>query len=94
MKNRRLRKKRNLWFERLMALTATVNLGFVLFNITYVGWRDFYLRNLPQIQEIYDPIKGIEPHRETEKYLRSVEDLQQQIRISGIDSAESTERLK
>jgi hypothetical protein len=94
MNNRKLTKKRNLWFERLMALTATVNLGLVLFNLTYVGWRDFYLRNLPQIQEIYDPIKGIEPHRETENYLRTVEELEQQIRETGLKSAQSASKLE
>lgn len=94
MINRKLTKKRNLWFEKLMALTATVNLGLVLFNLTYIGWRDFYLRNLPQIQEIYDPIKGIEPHRETEKYLRTVEELEQQIGKTGLNSPQSAGKLE
>lgn len=94
MKNTKLTKKRNLWFEKLMALTATVNLGLVLFNLTYVDWRDFYLRNLPQIQEIYDPIKGIEPHRETEKYLITVEELEQQITATGIESVRSAAKLE
>ena len=93
MNNKKLRKKRNIWFERLMALTATVNLGLVLFNITYVGWRDFYLRKVPQIQEIYDPIKGIEPHRETENYLRKVEEFERQVSVTGIESVKSTEKL-
>ncbi|MGB3651061.1 MAG: hypothetical protein WBA41_07600 [Rivularia sp. (in: cyanobacteria)] len=87
-------KKRNLWFERLMAFTATVNLGLVLFNLTYIGWRDFYLRNLPQIQKIYDPIKGIEPHRETENYLRTVEELEQQIRETGLNSPLSANKIE
>ena len=65
MKNIKYFKQRNLWFERIMAITATVNLGLVLFNLSYVPWRDFYLRKLPQIIQIYDPIKGIEPHRDT-----------------------------
>ncbi|WP_414619146.1 hypothetical protein [Calothrix sp. CCY 0018] len=94
MEKTKIIKKRNLWFERVMALMATVNLGLVLFNLTYVGWRDFYLRNLPQIQEIYDPIKGIEPHRETENYLRTVEKLEQQISVTGIKSVKSAAKLK
>ena len=93
MNNKKLAKKRYLWFKRLMALTATVNLGLVLFNLTYVGWRDFYLRNLSQIQEIYDPIKGIEPHRETENYLRKVEEFERQVSVIGIESVKSTEKL-
>ncbi len=94
MKNRKLLNKRNLWFERLMALTATVNLGLVLFNLSYIGWRDFYLRNLPFIQVRYDPIKGIEPHRETESYLKSVEKLEEQIRTKGLKSLESDIQLQ
>ncbi|MDY6901566.1 MAG: hypothetical protein SWZ49_26325 [Cyanobacteriota bacterium] len=94
MINRKLKSKKNLWFERLIALTATANLALVLFNLTYVGWRDFYLRNLPQIQEMYDPIKGIEPHRETQNYLRTVEEFENQISESGIDSTASINKLE
>ncbi|MGB3637453.1 MAG: hypothetical protein WBA39_07740 [Rivularia sp. (in: cyanobacteria)] len=94
MKNIKITKKRNLWFERLMGLTATVNLGLVLFNLTYVGWRDFYLRNLPQIQKIYDPIKGIEPHRETENYLRTVEEFERQIGETELKSAMAASKLE
>lgn len=36
--------KRNLWFERIMALLALANFGLVLTNLTYVPFRDFYLR--------------------------------------------------
>ncbi|NJM17411.1 MAG: Hsp33 family molecular chaperone HslO [Richelia sp. SL_2_1] len=94
MKNQKNVNKRNLWFERFMALTATLNLGLVLFNLTYIELRDFYLRNLPQIQTIYDPIKGIEPHRETENYLKTVEELEQQIAQTGLTSALSTSKLE
>ncbi|MEM6402537.1 MAG: hypothetical protein AAF757_20290 [Cyanobacteria bacterium P01_D01_bin.116] len=94
MKDRKLTKKRNLWFERLIAITATVNLGLVLFDLTYVGWRDFYLRNLPQTTEIYDAIKGIEPHRETQNYLKTVEEFEQQIIESGVNSTASAKKLQ
>ena len=93
MKNRKLAKKRNLWFERLMAVTATVNLGLVLFNMTYIEWRDFYLRNLPELQKIYDPIKGIEPHRETENYLKKLAELEQQISETGLKSPLSGQKI-
>lgn len=94
MKKKKLTKTRNLWFERLIALTATINLGLVLFNMTYIEWRDFYLRNLPQIQKIYDPIKGIEPHRDTENYLKNLEELEQQISETGLKSALSESKLE
>lgn len=94
MTNRRLKKKKNIWFEGLIALTATVNLALVIFNSTYVGWRDFYLRNLPQVQEIYDPIKGIEPHRETQYYLKTVEEFENQVIESGLDSKITANKLE
>ncbi len=81
------------WFERLMAIAATVNLGLVLFNLSYVSWRDFYIRNLPQLTRLYDPIKGIEPHRDTENYLKAVNELQIQINQTGIQSTQTTAKL-
>ncbi|MGM3307228.1 hypothetical protein ACSQ6I_14860 [Anabaena sp. WFMT] len=80
------RKQHNLWFERLMAITATVNLGLVLFDLSYVPWRDFYFRRVPQITQIYDPIKGIETHRDTKKYLETVAALEEQVSQTGLNS--------
>ncbi|MEH1869915.1 hypothetical protein [Nostoc sp.] len=93
MKNIKSSKQGNLWFERIMAITATVNLGLVLFNLSYVPWRDFYLRKLPQIIQIYDPIKGIEPHRDTKSYLETVDALEQQVRETGLESSQVNSRL-
>ena len=93
MKNIKYSKQRNLWFERIMAITATVNLGLVLFNLSYVPWRDFYLRKLPQIIQIYDPIKGIEPHRDTKSYLETVDALEEQVNQTGLESSQVNSRL-
>ena len=86
-------RRKNLWFERLMAIAALTNLGFVAFDLSYVPWRDFWFRNLPQLTQVYDRVKGIEPHRETEAYLESVNALEQELQQSptslsqrGIDS--------
>ncbi|MFN5239928.1 MAG: hypothetical protein ACK5CG_05270, partial [Aphanizomenon sp.] len=68
--------QKNLWFERVMAITATINLVLVFFDLSYVPWRDFYFRRVPVITQLYDPIKGIEPHRDTKKYLESVAELE------------------
>ena len=81
--------RRNLWFERVMALLAVVNLGLVLFDLTYVPLRDFYLREFRSLTRIYDPIKGIEPHRETQQYLETVEKLKVQLQqTEGLQSPE------
>ncbi|WP_414580716.1 hypothetical protein [Scytonema sp. PCC 10023] len=86
--------QRNLWFERLMAILASVNLGLVLFDLSYVPWRDFYIRNLPQMTRIYDPIKGIEAHRETENYLATVDALTEQVSQTGLRSPQVATELE
>lgn len=86
MNNAKLTKQRNLWFERLMAIIATANLGLVLFNLSYIYERDFYLRYFPKIPQVYDQFKGIEPHRETEYYLATVETLKQKVSQTGLQS--------
>ncbi|MEH2418463.1 hypothetical protein [Nostoc sp.] len=93
MKDIKSSKQRNLWFERFMAITATVNLGLVLFDLSYVPWRDFYLRKLPQIIKIYDPIKGIEAHRDTKSYLETVDALEEQVNQTGLQSSQVNSRL-
>jgi hypothetical protein len=93
MTKRKLGKRQNLTFERLMAIIATVNLSLVLFDLSYVPWRDFYLRNLPQITKIYDPVKGIEDHRETRNYLDTVDALMEQVSQTGLTSPEAQTKL-
>ena len=97
--------RRNLWFERVMAILALVNLILVLFDLSYVPLRDFWLQGkikvlgftvgsiqvpaftlkipLPPIAKWYDPIKGIEPYRDTQQYLQRVNALERQIRETG-----------
>ncbi len=86
--------RRNLWFERLMAITATVNLCACLFDLSYIPSRDFYWRKLPEITKVYDRIKGIEPHRETESYLASVRLLEEQVSQTGLQSRDSATQLE
>lgn len=119
---RRDSRRRNLWFERIMATIASANLCLVMFDLTYVSWRNFWLQgNIPvpftQFQVkvplpemdcadrsvsskqaprtlrqsvitcVYDPIKGIQPHRETQNYLNTVQKLERQINQKGLDTA-------
>jgi hypothetical protein len=109
---------RNLWLERSMALLASLNLGLVLFDLTYVPWRNFWLQGkipiplteqaiqipmvmldcpdasqeglnrerytrTPAVACLYDPIKGIEPHRDTSQYLRDVQALEALLATRG-----------
>jgi len=68
-----------------MAIIAAANLALVIFDLSYIPWRDFYLKNVPIITQKYDPIKYIEPHRDTQKYLTTVDELQAEI-PSGFES--------
>ncbi len=90
-----------LWFERLMALIAFTNFILVLFDYTYVSWRDIYVRGIPVpfsdsyidlfpewLYQNYDRLKGIEPHRDTERYLDTVAALEEQVAQTGLDSEE------
>ena len=80
-------------WDRFVALWATLNLLWVAFDLTYVPLRTFWLqRNLhpipsvplviplhfvPDITPWVDPVKGIEPHRETQAYLNTFQELDQ-----------------
>jgi hypothetical protein len=97
---------RNVWYERVMALIAVANLGLIVFDLSYVPWRNFWLQRtlqvgelriplpLPNITPIYDPIKGIEPHRETDRYLKTLVTFENELQQYGIDSTQVRDRLQ
>ena len=60
------------WF---MVWVAIVNLGLILFDFTYLTFRPFYLRYLPVVTGIYDPVLGIGPHPMTEAIVREETEL-------------------
>ena len=86
------------WFEKVMAVLAAANLGLVLFDLSYIPYRDWYVRcfyirevclRVPQgFHKTYDRLKGIEPHRDTVKYLDTVDELKAQVARTGLDSPE------
>lgn len=83
---------RYLWWQKLIALIALINLALVLYNLSYLPLRDVYLRYTPLLVKAYDPVKGIEPHPDTEEYLQTVTRTKQEIAQKGLE-ADSTERL-
>ena len=76
-----------------MALAALANFSLVLFNISYIPFRDFYLNRLPQITELYDPVKGIEPYRDTQQYLDTVDQIEKLLAESGPEGAKLQQLL-
>ena len=79
LKSRYRRIKRNmtrgLAWDIFMVYLAVINLGLILFDMTYLWLRPTYFRYLPVVTRIYDPVKGIEPHPLTEAWLVASTDL-------------------
>ncbi len=68
-----------------MAVAALINLGLVLFDLSYIRFRDSYLQVLPETTVWYgERFKGIEPERTTVGYLALVDALEQEIRTQGL----------
>jgi len=82
-------------WDRFVALWASLNLLLVVFDITYVPLRNFWLQRhlylfpglplaipltvLPDITPLYDPVKGIEPHRDTEQFRQAWQELDREL---------------
>ena len=82
-----VKKNQNIpWFEQLMAMVATLNYGLVLFDLSYTDVRDYYFKYIPVLTQVYDPIKGIQPHQNTEKYLDTIEQLKSAVVETSLNS--------
>ncbi|KST65950.1 hypothetical protein BC008_23455 [Mastigocoleus testarum BC008] len=82
------------WWNKLVAIIALINLLLVLFNLSYLPLRDVYLRNSPFLVSFYDPVKSIEPHPYTERYIHTVDLLEQQIPKIETEAALKTKLLE
>ncbi|MEO0969957.1 MAG: hypothetical protein AAFX80_16910 [Cyanobacteria bacterium J06639_18] len=82
------------WWNKLVAIVALINLLLVLFNLSYIPLRDVYLRNSPFLVSFYDPVKSIEPHPYTERYIHTVDLLEQQIPEIEAEAALTTKLLE
>jgi len=83
-------RRQQLW-DRFVAVWGALSLVWVAFDLSYVPLRTFWLQRnlhpipsvplvvplpfLPDVTPWLDPIKGIEPHRETSTYLRQFQAL-------------------
>jgi len=91
-----------LRWDRFLALIATANLAWVVFDVTYVPLRTFWQQRtlyplpsvnlalplpwLPDITPLYDRVKGVEPHRDTAAYIANFRQLEQVAEAQGIHS--------
>lgn len=86
-KRRPLVRTTALWFERLVAIIALINLILVLFDISYIRFRDLYFQLFPQFTVWYgETFKGIEPERTTVNYLETIDLLEEQVAQTGLQS--------
>jgi hypothetical protein len=84
------RRNKGLWFRRLMAIIALINLMLVTFDVSYIRFRDVYLRLAPEFTIWYgETFKGIEPERTTTRYLETVDLLEEQVAQTGLDSIQA-----
>jgi hypothetical protein len=86
--------RKHLWFERAMATIVAISSILSIFDLTYIPARDFYFRNLPIVVQTYDRFKGIEPHRETVRYLNAVEQLRSTVKQTGLASSQTQSWLQ
>jgi hypothetical protein len=77
------------WFKRTIALLAVLNLALIFFDLTYLQVRSLYLQIIPGLVQLYDPVKGVHLHPETQRYLDHVAALELQIAQTGIASPET-----
>lgn len=77
-----------------MVAIATANLLLVVFDLSYIRFRDIYFKTLPGPTTWYgETFKGIEEHRVTAAYLREVDTLQETLENEGLDSPTANRQL-
>ena len=92
-------------WDQSVALIAAANLAWIIFDISYIPLRNFWLhRNLyplpsvplvvplpwlPDLTPLYDPIKGVEPHRDTGAYINHFRRLQRTVATRGVHSPQA-----
>ena len=77
-----------------MVAIATANLLLVLVDLSYIRFRDLYLKLLPVPTTLYgQTFKGIEEHRVTAAYLAEVDALKDTLESEGLDSGLAKQQL-
>ncbi len=85
-----------LVWDVIMVYVATVNVGLILFDLTYLNMRPFYFRYVPALVRLYDPVKGIQPNPVTEAIMEHAAAVEALL-AAGDDGAalrENLERLR
>lgn len=82
---------KTLW-DLFMILIAVVNLTLILFDLTYLSMRPFYIEHFTEIVLKYDEVKGIEPHRQTQQIIADTRRFEKA--LEDDPDSEITEKLR
>jgi hypothetical protein len=72
-----------MMWDLFMVYLAFVNLGLIVFDLSYLWLRPLYFRHMPTLTRIYDPVKGIGPHPLTDSYLDAAQTLDDLVRAGA-----------
>ena len=76
-----------------MAILVLANFGLVVFDLSYIPFRDLYFRYLPEFTRWYGKsFRGLEDERSTTAYLQTIdklEKLEEQVGLLGLSSPEA-----
>ena len=74
---------RGVVWDLFMVYLALLNLGLIIFDLSYLWLRPFYVQHIPVVTQLYDRVKEIEPEPVTEKYLELVDTLSGQLEVGA-----------
>lgn len=80
-----------LAWDVFMVWIALVNVGLILFDLTYLPLRPVYRDWVPAVTRVYDPVLGISPHPLTGRILDEVDQLDRLVDLDP-DSADLDRR--
>lgn len=77
------------WWRKIVVLLMALNVIIVGFDLSYLSLRSFYLRHIPEVTRLYDPLKGIQPHPDTETYLNTARQAADRISEQGVQDPQT-----
>ena len=87
------RERFRLAWDIFMVWVALINLWMIVFDLSYLLLRPYYVQYLPVVPSVYDRVKGITTHPLTEEMLQTIEGARKLIQ-EDLASAEVPARVK
>ncbi len=77
---------RSLW-DLFMVWVVIINLGLILFDLSYLWLRPMYIHWVPFVTKIWDPVLGIKPHPLTDRLIEEESAAEEILRIDPTSPA-------